>query len=159
MSDAQRLRREFDDAFARAPAAPAGAVAELLAIRVGGDPHLLRLDELAGLFAGHSVTRLPARRPELLGVASFRGAVVPIFDLAALAGYPRGGEARWLVLCARRPVALAFDGYDGYRRVDHAALVPVTGERHVGATVVVDGAPRPVLSLGAIVETLERTET
>jgi chemotaxis signal transduction protein len=107
------LRREFDDAFARAPA-PAGAAPQpMLAIRVGEHPYALRLAQIAGLHADRHVTALPSALPALLGVSGFRGQIAPVYDLAVLLGYPAAAAPRWLVLVrGAQPLALAFERFD-----------------------------------------------
>lgn len=109
------LRREFDDAFARAPAPAAAAAQPMLAIRVGGHPYALRLAQIAGLHADRHVTALPSALPALLGVSGFRGQIAPVYDLAVLLGYPAAAAPRWLVLvrgAQPQPLALAFERFD-----------------------------------------------
>ena len=84
---ADRLRQEFDRAFAQ----PLGGVEQtwdtLISIRVREDPFALRLSEIAGLFVDRAVTPMPTPFLDLLGVTGFRGAVIPVFDLGAILGY------------------------------------------------------------------------
>lgn len=107
----EALRREFDDAFARTPAPIAEAPARLLAIRAGGAPFALRLDELAGVARDEAVAPVPGGPPELVGIAAIRGRIVPVFDLAALLGLEATGRRlRWLAVArAEDPVALSFE--------------------------------------------------
>ncbi|HZP41987.1 MAG TPA: chemotaxis protein CheW [Candidatus Binatia bacterium] len=94
------LRRSFDEAFARPPAEASAAVEDLLFIRVGGDPYAVRLRELTGLAPAGRIAPVPGPTPELLGLATVRGALVPTYDLTALLGYPRERDApAWLLLC------------------------------------------------------------
>lgn len=155
---AAELRRAFDRAFAEAPRARAEGFEDLLAIRVGQDPYFLRVAEIGGLYAGKAVTELPASPPELLGIAGFRSAIVPVYDLAALLGQPRGRrqKLRWLVLAAHSVVGLAFDQFEGYVRAPRKAAAP-TVEADQEASVVrevveVEGLRRPVVHVASIVE-------
>ncbi|WP_229072636.1 chemotaxis protein CheW [Actinoplanes sp. DH11] len=115
-----RLRTDFDRSFAE-PARTVGADSvELLAIGVGGRPYALRLSQASGVHPDRAVTALPTPVPALLGVAGFAGAVVPVYDLAALLGHPIPERPRWLVLTTGAPpLALAF------HRLDHHLRVPV----------------------------------
>jgi len=150
------LREAFDRSFAQASSSEAAAVENLLAIRVGSDPYLLRMTEVAGLFADKKVTRLPSPVSELSGIAGFRGAVLPVYDLATLLGYPRPASPRWLVVIAITPVALAFEEFDGYitHREQAIAQEPQVGARggHVRAVVQAGGFVRPVISLTSVLE-------
>jgi purine-binding chemotaxis protein CheW len=111
---AEALRREFDDGFARPIRAGDGQGIELLAIRVAGDPHALRLSEIAGLFADRPVTPVPGPMAELRGLANLRGELVPVYDLRLLLGRPAADAPRWIALAAARRVGLAFDDVDGH---------------------------------------------
>lgn len=150
------LREAFDRSFAQAPSREVAAVENLLAIRVGADPYVLRMTEVSGLFADKKVTRLPSPVSELSGIAGFRGAVLPVYDLAMLLGYPRAISPRWLVVIAVTPVALAFDSFDGYLKVRDAAIVPEARpeerERHVREVVQTVDLVRPLISLASVLE-------
>jgi len=82
------LRRAFDRSFSEAPVTRATELDDLLDIRVGLDPYAIHLDQVTGVFADKPVTPLPGSFPELLGIAGFRGAIVPVYDLRTLLGYP-----------------------------------------------------------------------
>jgi purine-binding chemotaxis protein CheW len=111
---ADALRREFDDSFSGPPSAAEADRVELLMIRVGPDPHAIRIAEIAGLHADRRVVRVPGPLPELLGVVNLRGAIVPVYDLRLLLGYPAGPPPRWMVVASAAPVGLAFDQLDGH---------------------------------------------
>jgi purine-binding chemotaxis protein CheW len=150
------LREAFDRSFAQRPSTEAAAVENLLAIRVGADPYVLRMTEVSGLFADKKITRLPSAVSELSGIAGFRGAVLPVYDLAMLLGYPRAASPRWLVVIALAPVALAFDSFDGYLNMRDAAIVPEARpeerERHVREVVQTVDLVRPLISLASVLE-------
>ncbi|GGK24532.1 hypothetical protein GCM10010124_16310 [Pilimelia terevasa] len=118
------LRASFDLSFMEPPRPAGDSGAHLLAIRSGGRPYALWVADTAGLFTDRPVTALPGPLPALLGVATFRGAVVPVYELAAVLGHPTGGVPRWLVLVAGTPaLALAFDALDGHLRLPPEAVV------------------------------------
>jgi purine-binding chemotaxis protein CheW len=168
-SRATELREAFDASFAEAPTGvrepTAGLLAvRLLAVRIGATPAAIRLRDIAGLHADKVVTAFPGSPPELLGLAGFRGAVVPVYDLGVLLGAPGTGQPRWCVVAAGRPpVAFAFHHFDGWRQVPATALAPGAGPSpHGSATgtgaaavrrdvVTVDGQPRSIVEIGALV--------
>jgi chemotaxis signal transduction protein len=108
------LRAEFDRAFTLSPAVAAERPGAFLAIRIGGDPFALRLEQLVGIHVDRKIVPLPSATPTLLGIASFRGALTPVHDLRIVLGYPTRAEARWLVrIAGPTPVGLVFDALEG----------------------------------------------
>ena len=86
---AEALRSAFDRSFAEPAHFDTTPMADLLAFHAGSQAYALHLSEIAGLFADKKITRLPGRTAALLGIAGFRGAIVPVYDLSALLGSPR----------------------------------------------------------------------
>jgi chemotaxis signal transduction protein len=121
---AAELRVAFDRAFADPVRLDTAFKEELLAIRVGGQAYAIRLSEIAGLFADKKVTPVPGGHAALRGIAGFRGAVLPVYDLQILLGHPGNGSPRWLVIAAAAPVALAFDAFERQLRVPRDAILP-----------------------------------
>jgi purine-binding chemotaxis protein CheW len=157
---AATLRKAFDTSFADVPRPEAGQRENLLAIRVGGNPFALRLEELAGLSTGWKIAALPTPVSGLLGIAGFRGALVPVYDLRNLFGYPAQEAPHWLALVGEEALtALAFDGFDGYLRV-----LPETVTRHGGehsaallkGLVQVGDMARPIVHLPSVIDTLKQ---
>jgi len=120
----ERLRLEFDRNFADPPRTGTATKEDLLAIRLGERGFAVRLSEVAGLFSGKTITRVPGASAALLGIAGFRGSIVPVYDLQCLLGHPGGDTPRWLVMAAAAPVALAFAAFEGQLRVSPEAIVP-----------------------------------
>ena len=153
----QELRLAFDRSFA-APAHLDTAVREnLLAIRSGSQMLALRLSEIGGLFADKKITRIPARTATLLGIAGFRGAILPVYDLGMLLGQAKGKASRWLVIAASAPIALAFEGFDGHLRISKDAIFPQeAGERaaYVRDCARVEGVVRPILNLPSVLDVI-----
>ncbi|MBV8634259.1 MAG: chemotaxis protein CheW [Burkholderiaceae bacterium] len=160
------MRREFDAAFARAPLTETARLENLLAIRLGGDGYLLRVNQIAGLHADKAISPLPSPVAELRGLAGFRGRTAPVYDLAALLGYPAADKVRWLVLArAPEPLALAFEAFEAHFSTSATEVV-----RAAGATLKVAaalrpqifdavrfaGAMRPIVDLESIVHTIRR---
>ncbi|GAB7037007.1 MULTISPECIES: chemotaxis protein CheW [Catenuloplanes] len=119
-----QLRASFDRSFADPPREQVVQFHDLLAITVAGRRYALRLAQSAGLFPNRRVTPLPGPIAALLGVAGFRGSIVPVYSLAAVLGQPPQPESRWLVLASGEPaVALAFEALDGHLRIPAAEVI------------------------------------
>lgn len=160
---AASLRRLFDESFAAPAVSRREGTEQLLAIRVGAHPYVLRISEVAGLHADLQVVPIPSPAIHLLGIVGLRGVMAPVYDLAGLLGYPRAANPRWVVF-ARAPqlVGFAFDVFDSHLQAGDASLV--TGEaevgtvatgRHVRGAIRTDGVLRPIIHLASVVETLK----
>jgi chemotaxis signal transduction protein len=155
---AAELRRAFDRSFAELPSERNERFEDLLAITVAGAPFAMRLREIAGLFADKEITPLPSPVPELVGVGGFRGALVPVYDLRALLGYPASERSRWLVLTGSK-VALAFDGFEGHLRVSLdaiAAEAPGKPSTHAREVVRAAGVTRPIVDVPSVLESISK---
>ena len=158
---AAALRRAFDRSFAEAPHTETAQLEDFLAIRLGLDPHVIRLVEIASLLPLRRVTPLPSAVPELLGITGSGDAIVPVYDLRALLGYPTGDPPRWMVIAAAMPVALAFDAFDGHLRhpreirVDPAGAEP-SRQQEVLRT---QGLVRPVVPVASILANIKSRAT
>jgi len=154
---AEELRQAFDQAFA-APAQP-GLVdtIDLIGLTFGAEPYALRLAEIDGLQTGLVVSPLPTPMPNLMGVAGFRGRLLPVYDLAALLGYPPSA-GRWFALAEQQSLAFAFDHFEEHFRVDAASTVPHTDDSGQRSRVVVRHGDRawPIIDLVSLVATLRR---
>lgn len=157
---ASALRLDFDRSFAEPPPAPAPPLEDFLAIRVGTDPYAVRLAEVARLLVDGAVTRLPTPAPELLGITSFRGAIVPVYDLRALLGYPVAETPRWLAIAAQVPVALAFDAFDAHLRLSREASAPSAGgepaREHLRGVLRADDRVCPIVDVRSILEAIKK---
>jgi len=161
-SRAADLRNTFD----RARGAPALLGAEeqfesLLAIRVSGDAYAIRINEIAGLARDRKIVAIATPIPALLGISAIRGALVPVYSLAALLGYGvEGGHHRWLAICGTDEVfCLAFGEFEGYFRSPVARLYaveqgggPLSHVRHV---IQAAGVARAVVSIPLIKKTIQ----
>lgn len=161
---AERLRQEFDRAFAQPLDGVAPAWDTVICIRVREDPFALHLSEIGGLFVDRAVTPLPTAFPELLGVTGFRGAVIPVFDLGAILGYPVATAPRWLTLsCGASPIGLAFDGFEGTEKLGVAREAPGASGgagRHVREVARLGGGPpRPIVNIPSILDAIDGRRT
>lgn len=150
------LRREFDAAFAAPYAAPAARV-DLVALRAGTLACAVRTAEVEGVAPFRGVAPVPCGEPAFLGVAGVRGAIVPVYDLAALAGGGAARAPRWLLLSGgAEPVALAFDEMEGYLRVGRDDLVAAAVGAAAAEAVRAGASLRPVVSLASVLKDLRR---
>ena len=132
----------------------------LLAVTIGGDPYALRVAELAALHVDRVIVRLPSPIAELVGLVSLRGVMAPVYDLGALLGYTAASSTRWIaILRARRPVAIAFDGYEQHLQIDANAVVSAISPTTSGYTCgVIDiaGVSRSIVDVASILEAIEK---
>ena len=144
---AAALRRAFDESFAAAPPPAAPPTEDFLSVRVAGDPYALRLSDVARVSAAPKIVAVPSRRLAVLGVAAVRGALVPMYSLAALLGCDAGRAShRWVALAAGdEVVGLAFDGIDGFVRARRGTTGALDG----------GGATRPIVDVIALVRAIQ----
>jgi chemotaxis signal transduction protein len=153
------LRRAFDQVFASTYAERSQEQESLLALRIEGDLYGLNVREIAGVAVAGRLVPLPSQSPGLLGLTGIRGAVVPVYSLAVLMGYPRVGETLgWLALSgAKDPLALALGEFDGYVRVPKTALhVPDRDARkHVHQFAQLGDVVRAIISVASVVSAIQ----
>lgn len=155
---AGELRTEFDQAFAEPMRLSPPLMIELLSIRAGTQAFAIRLAEISGLFADKRITSIPGSGASLLGLASFRGAILPVYDLKALLGEPGADAPRWLAIAAASPIALAFDAFDGQLRIAQDAILKSERAQttpHAGEVVRVGASARPVISLASVLNAIK----
>jgi purine-binding chemotaxis protein CheW len=160
---AATLRLEFDCAFAE-PIRPGTAAKEdLLGIRVGAQAYAIRLSEIAGLHAGKKITRVPGSHAALCGIAGFRGALLPVYDLQALLGHSGVETPRWLVIAQGAPVALAFDAFEGHLRASRDEIAPHSARpempRYARELVRLPNFIGPILHLPSVLEAIKALRT
>lgn len=157
MSTADNLRRMFDHGFSLPIAADPDVHVDLLAVRIGGDPYAVRLSEILGVFADRPIVAAPSSAPSFLGLAGVRGSIVPVFDLATLLGYTRSSAPRWLVLVAQ--IGFAFEALEGHVRATESAIAREQSQKKLtNEVIVVGGQSRPVVQVGAFIETVIKKE-
>jgi chemotaxis signal transduction protein len=155
------LRQDFDQGFAAPDAAPALEQENLIAIRIQGDRYGLSVREIRGVAVAGKLVALPSRSPGLLGLTGIRGAIIPVYSLAVLLGYPKaGGAPRWLALCgANEPVALGLGDFEGYVRVPTSALLPPDrkGRAHVHRFVQAGDIVRAIVSVASVLSSIQKS--
>ena len=155
---AGELRSAFDRAFAEEVHREVVQTEDLLALRVGAESYALRLSEIAGLYVDRAVTHLPGGAPALLGLASFRGAIAPVYDLHLLLDRPMAETPRWLVLARASFVAFAFEAFEGHLRVPRGAIVAQgagqQSQPFIGEFASIDGLARPIVRLASVLDAI-----
>ncbi len=166
MSDAPRrlsnraaeLRLAFDRSFAAPPQADAAPQEDLLGIRLSGQCYAIRLSEITGLFADKAITRVPSEVPTLLGIAGFRGAILPVYGLDALLGHAVADAPRWLVVASGASIAFAFEGFDGHLRISRENILErdcqEAGSKFVRDFARSGGIARPIVHLPSILDVI-----
>jgi chemotaxis signal transduction protein len=125
------LRDAFDRSFAELPSSESiEQYRELLAVRIGGEPYAIPVDEISSLLKNRNIIAIPGSASELLGIAGIRGACVPVYCISALLGCTEPQrQSRWLVLCdGTEPVAFAFGELEKYMRasLDQTSLADMS---------------------------------
>jgi purine-binding chemotaxis protein CheW len=154
---ADELRAQLDASFAEPREVVRPAMSALLAIRAGEELRAVQVSELQAVLADRPITRLPTPVAELLGLCAIRGAIVPVYDLAALLGAPvqRRHTPRWIMLAQHRElIALAFDALDAQLIVPAAEIA--SGSSGGDGAVLVQGVLRPLLRIASVLELIER---
>ena len=157
---AAKLRQTFDKTFSEAPAQTTTAHEDVLVVRLGNDPFVVRLAEISGLYADRKIVPAPSPVPELLGIAVLRGQITPIYALGALLGYRLGEAPRWFVLArGQKAVGLAFEVFETHARVPQTSWTAGgadSTEEHVRGAVHVGGSVLPVIQVASVIETIAR---
>lgn len=153
---AHELRAQLDASFAEPREVVRPAMSALLAIRAGEEVRAVQVSELQAVLADRPITRLPTPVPELLGLCAIRGAIVPVYDLAALLGghIQRRHPPRWIMLAQHSElIALAFDALDAQLIVPASEIATAIGG---DGAVLVQGVLRPLLRIASVLELIER---
>lgn len=158
----ERLRREFDQSFARPSREDAEDWVELLAFRLGSGKYATRLAQIAAVQPRRALTRVPGSRAGFDGLTAVHGQLVAVYDLGVLTAAPGPATARrWLLLCREeRQLAFAVDAIDGYMRVARSRLVEAGCADPRGALVsqALDdgGSPRLLVDVTHAIRELRR---
>ncbi len=158
---AARLRRDFDRGFAEAPMTAASLVEDVLMIRIGNDPFVLRLSEIAGLHTDRVIAPIPSPVSELLGIVAIRGVMAPVYDLGGLLGYPVSQASRWLALAhGPKPAGFAFEVFEAHARVSQESFAAhetdSSSRTHLQGAVRIAGVVRPVIHIASVLEAIAR---
>jgi chemotaxis signal transduction protein len=160
---AAELRRAFDRTFVEAHHREAIAEEDFLSVEIGGDPYALRLTDIAGLHNNRKIAAVPSHIAELRGIAGFRGAMLPVYDLAGLLRYRHAESPRWLVVAARAPVGFALEQFCGHFRAPEGAVASYEGDQsrdHLHQILRTADFVRPIINVASLVTSIrERAQT
>jgi purine-binding chemotaxis protein CheW len=124
-------------------------------LRVGAERYALPVAEVRSIVDMEGLAPVIGMPAAVLGLRALDGALLPVFDLAALLGTPGGARTRIVVVEPRGQVeiGLAVDEV-----LDVAELPPLDEERAAGAlrgTALLDGALVGAIDLGIVLDGLE----
>ncbi len=122
----------------------AGGRTEVLAVEAAGETYGLEIGTVAEILLMRPLTPVPRTPPFVLGIASLRGAVLPVLDLALRLGLPPGPGARSnrIVVVRDRDEGVGF-------RVDRVrGVVGVTPETERSGDYVQSVDPRFLQGIG-----------
>jgi purine-binding chemotaxis protein CheW len=139
------IRRAFDRSFAEPAATRPEPPERLLRIRVAGHAHVVRLNGLDAIGRIGAAAPLPSAKPALIGVTSWAGALIPLYDLARLIGTAEPSRSPgWMIVAGgNAPVGLAFDAFEG--------RIEVPGGSVVEGSVRTDGKALPLIDVASLV--------
>jgi len=80
-----------------------------LSFSVAGERYGLPAGRVREVMRMPKLARVPHAPPSLLGLANFRGSVLPVLSFATLNDLPRGLETRVILLAGENPVGIAVD--------------------------------------------------
>lgn len=156
---AEEMRRVFDQSFASAPPIETADLISLIMIRVSGERFVLRMDEIHGIGRDQPVVPVASRISELMGIAGMRGALVPVFSLAALLGLPRTDEWSWLaIIQGESPMALAFDALESRMEIRRTSLYEDASpaRRHIRQLAQIGNQVCPVIDVPSLTEGIRK---
>jgi len=158
----ENLRREFDRSFQAPPGATEENHESLVTIRVAGEALAVRTRDITEVARHTRIVPVPTRVPGLLGITAIRGALFPVYDLAALLGFPpAAGLGSWLMLTNREtPVGLAFDELEARVEISRACLYggePSLARAHLRLVARLEAGHRAVVDIPGIVEQIRKT--
>jgi chemotaxis signal transduction protein len=152
------LRHAFDRTFQLPHQLTTKSVEPMVAFHTAGIALAVRVQHITGVMKRTVILPVPSIVPELLGVAAVRGGLVPVFNLAALLGFPPIGEPQWFMLMNRQtPVAFAFDGLEGRIEVEQAHVYAdetSSPSKHLHQLAEVGSVVRAVVDVSNLMESI-----
>jgi purine-binding chemotaxis protein CheW len=152
---AARLRAERH-AEHRAPESLA-----LVTFRLGHESYAVPADHARGIIAGQPIIPIPATPPHLLGVTSFRGEILPVFDLKVMLGLSEQPAPPEYLLIARPGADSAALGCDSCPDIVHVladdikpprSTMASPAARYLQGHVVVRGGLIGVLDIDKVLQ-------
>lgn len=149
----------FDSAFQREPEPPKPLEEGLLVVNAGGLRYGLRCSELHAIVRDKKITALPGSPSGILGLAGFRGQLVPVFSLASQLGQPPDDSPRWLAVVSSSEgakIAFAFEALIRQVPIASQALLSDSSTSLIESFWAEDGEePLAVLSFPTLLHELQ----
>ena len=159
---AAELRRAFDEPFADAQRTESREVVEILSIQVAGSAYGLRLSQIRGLYPVDRIAPLRGPVPDLIGLATYRSKIVPVYGLGGLLGHPSRRTPQWLAFtgAGEECVALALDHLVAHYCVAASDILtdagPNQGRPHVRSAARVGERTLLLVDIPSILEKIRR---
>jgi chemotaxis signal transduction protein len=155
------MRRAFDQSFATSHVGESDSLERMIAIRLGGEPFVMRAGHISGLARAKRIVPLPSRIPEMLGLAGIRGTLVPVFDLGGILKLKScAATPSWLALVDNEvSIALGFDEFGGQVELSPANLYAdesPTPRKHVPLLARIGSSVHPVIDIPSILEVIRK---
>ena len=152
---AAELGAEFDRSFAQPAYTDDDHRIDIVTLRVATASYAVRISEIAGLFADIWITRCPSHVAEFRGLIGVRGALFPVYDLAALLGHS-SGQPRWILVGKAAPVAFAFEAYDGHFRLSSKAIAARGAGQSTQAIASHNGNAWPIIDIANLIAAIRK---
>jgi chemotaxis signal transduction protein len=125
-------------------------------VRVGAEQYALPVTRVLEVGEIRALTVAPGASPAILGICNLRGDLLPVFDLAAVLGLPRG-DAPQRMLVAERGGTRAGFAIDEVTDVDELPEADQeTDSDLLSGAVLIDGALVGVIDMDRLFDALER---
>jgi purine-binding chemotaxis protein CheW len=148
MYGAVALREAFDASFATVPPAARAPEDDFIVLGMGTARRALALRQLGGFHADLEIVPCLSTEPDFLGLAVFRGLLLPVYDLALLVSEPAGSTHRWIALNPARDFAIAFE------RIEATFRAPAAGDRSAERVLARHGHLLPLIDLPSLEQRL-----
>ena len=157
---AAQMRQAFDQGFGLPPTPPSAQEA-LILLRAGETALALKCIQIQAIIRAGVIAPLPRPAPGLLGLSGVRGALIPVFSLAAALGLPTSPvRPGWLALVASEtPIALAFEDLEGQVAVTRDCLTPAPADPahpHLRDLLCLPSTTRAVADIPGLLAALRR---
>jgi chemotaxis signal transduction protein len=124
-------------------------------VRVGSEHYAVPVAHVLEVGDMGELTIAPGSSRAILGVRNLRGELLPVFDLAAALGLPRGAAPQRMLVAERRGVRAGFavdevTDVDGLPEADQE-----TGSDLLSSAVLIDGALVGVIDVDRLFDVLE----
>jgi purine-binding chemotaxis protein CheW len=123
--------------------------------RLGGEEYGLPVDDVLEVADSGEIVPVPGAGSAMLGVRNLRGQVLPVVDLAAVLGLPRGTTPGRVVVVAEggRAAGLGVDSVKGVESL------PDGGEEadspHLTGAALIDGTLVGLVNVASVLEAVE----